>query len=127
MLGPASFGTVVRKYTVAGREENAHLMAVRKEKEGQSLPISWGHCLSRDSPFFNWDPPLSVRWALNSATGQFFSQWTMGLTHPNPSTYRSTPEDGRLQTAEFLFLYNLLVKQLDSTFSMDRDRVGFAF
>lgn len=43
MLGPVSFGTVVRKYTVAGREENAHFMAVRKEREGPSLPISWGH------------------------------------------------------------------------------------
>lgn len=41
MLGPASFGTGVKKCTVARGEEKAHLVAVRKEKEGQSLPISW--------------------------------------------------------------------------------------
>lgn len=46
-------------------------------QEGKRGPES-AHLLestpTRDSPFFNWDPPLSVRWALNSATDQFFNQ-----------------------------------------------------
>lgn len=116
MLGPASFGTVVRKCTVevACGEEDAHLVAASKQRKGRdpSLPISSRACLP-ETHLLPTRTHLLVFPRLPTVPQTSFSaNEPLGLTHPNhracgstlgasDSTYVPTPEEIRLQQSRF--------------------------